>query len=332
MPNAAKIELSLEGHSLKPMAKSASGIWSTTTDALPPDIYGYSFIVDGQSVLDSQNPSIKPNLLWPSNMVTIPGSPGELWEVQDVPHGTVHRHFYKSGVIGDQRDFYVYTPPGYGEKSGGPLPVLYLLHGFSDTANGWTAVGLAHVILDNLIAQGQVKPMLVVMPLGYGVRNFASPGSKNFGDRALAFRNYENFRGALLTEVLPQVEKEYRVKKDRENRAIAGLSMGGAETLFTGLNNIDKFAYIGAFSSGGLPADLAADFPALDPKEANNSLRQLWIACGTEDGLITANRGLVKWLESQGMKLTAVESPGSHTWMVWRRNLITFTQLLFKDR
>src|SRR5262249_29131930 len=159
---------------------------------------------------------------------------------------------YRSGVVGDERDFYVYTPPGYNPGADRRYPVLYLLHGFSDDASGWTAVGRAHVILDNLIAQRKAKPMLVVMPLGYGAPAIAPRTGPALRDPNLGQRNYDRFRNALLTEVLPEVEKTYRVATDRSSRAIAGLSMGGAESLFVGLNALDRFAWVGAFSSGGL--------------------------------------------------------------------------------
>ncbi|MEZ0324430.1 MAG: esterase [Fimbriimonas sp.] len=327
MPNALKVDLSLEGFDGMPMSKSNDGWWSVTTKALPADIYGYTFNVDGTTVLDPQNHLFKPNLIWQSNMVVVPGN--ELWEVQDVPHGALHRHHYKSGVIGDQRDFFVYTPPAY--STGKNLPVLYLLHGFSDTADGWTAVGKAHVILDNLIAQGKAKPMLVVMTLGYGVPDFASPGGTNFRNPELVTRNYTNFSRALLEEVEPMVEKEYKVSKAAKDRAIAGLSMGGAESLFVGLNNLGTFGYIGAFSSGGLPGSPESAFPKFTADAANKHLKLLWIACGTEDGLIGMNRGLDKWLTEKRANHSYVELPGRHTWMVWRRNLAEFASLIFKS-
>ena len=174
-------------------------------------------------------------------------------------------------------------------------PVLYLLHGFSDDASGWSAVGRAHVIMDNLIAQGKAKPMLVVMPLGYGAPEILKRDRSAPRDPDLSKRNMTKFREALFTEVIPEVEKKYRVIADRNSRAIAGLSMGGAESLFTGLNAIDKFAWIGSFSAGGLSGDYAAMFPALDEK-ANKQLKLLWVACGTEDSLVNDNRKFLEWL------------------------------------
>ena len=328
-PNAKEVLVALEGADRIAMQRDEQGVWSATTGVLEPDLYGYSFVADGVSLTDPSNHATKPNLIWPSSVVHVSGPPSLPWEVAAVPRGTLHRHFYRSGVVGDDRDYYVYTPPSYDPRAETRYPVLYLLHGFSDEANGWTAVGRAHVILDNLIAQGRAKPMLVVMPLGYGAPEIVRAGLGGFRDPGLRQRNFDRFRDALLTEVVPQVERAYRVSSDRGSRAIAGLSMGGAESLYTGLNALDRFAWVGAFSSGGLREDFDADFPALGAK-ANDALRLLWIACGTEDRLIEVNRKLRAWLTARGVRHTAVETPGGHTWMVWRRNLAELVPLIFR--
>jgi len=170
----------------------------------------------------------------------------------------------------------------------------------------------------------------VVMTLGYGVPDFASPNRGGFRDPNVVGRNYDLYKKALLGEVIPTVEKDYRVSSNRSQRAIAGLSMGGAETLLVGLNTLDKFSYVGAFSSGGLPGNLDGDFPGFDGAKTNKALKVLWVSCGTDDGLITFNRGLVKWLQAKNATVDVHETPGRHAWMVWRRNLIEFSQLLFK--
>jgi enterochelin esterase-like enzyme len=329
-PNAKEVLFVREGEKPVPMQKDDQGVWSVTTGPLEPDFYGYSFEADGVSLIDPSNPLMKPNLLHTQSMVHVPGPASLPWEVNDVPHGTIHHHFYRSGVVGDNRDFYVYTPPGYDPRAKQLYPVLCLLHGFSDDARAWTVVGRANVILDNLIAQGKAKPMIVVMLLGYGAPEMLSLGFQAFHDDALRRRNFDRFREALLKEVIPQVEKDYRLSPDRESWAIAGLSMGGAESLLTGLNTLAHFAWIGAFSSGGLSEGFDAEFPGLDSK-ANAQLRLLWIACGTEDHLIDVNRKLREWLTSKGVRHTDVETPGAHTWMVWRRNLVTFAPLLFQS-
>lgn len=329
-PNAKEVAVSVEGAAKDlPMQQDAQGVWSVTSEALAPDFYGYSFVADGVHLIDPSNPLMKPNILNTTSQVHIPGPASLPWEVGDVPHGEVHHHFYKSGVVGDQRDFYVYTPAGYEARGKQSYPVLYLLHGFSDDASGWTAVGRANVILDNLIAQGKAKPMLVVMTLGYGAPEILKGGFGAFRNTELRDRNFAKFSEALLKEVMPRVESEYAVSKERNARAIAGLSMGGSESLLTGLNHLDKFAWIGAFSSGGIPDEFDNDFPKLDSK-ANQELRLLWIACGTDDRLIDINRRLRKWLESKGVHKVDIETPGAHTWMVWRRNLAEFAGLLFR--
>jgi enterochelin esterase family protein len=328
-PNAVDVKLALEGTEPAPMQKDNQGIWTATTSPLAPDFYGYSFVADGVRLIDPENPLLTPNLLATGNAVHVPGPLSLPWELNDVPHGEIHHHFYKSKVAEDDRDYYVYTPGGYDPVATKTYPVLYLLHGFSDDASGWTAVGRANVILDNLIARGEAKPMIVVMPLGYGTRDFVRLGWNAWSHTELRDRNFENFREALLTEVMPRVEGEYRITKDRNARAIAGLSMGGSESLLTGLNNLDKFRWVGAFSSGGIPEDFQKDFPSLDAK-ANQQLRLLWIACGTEDHLITVNRNLRNWLKARGVNETEIETPGMHTWMVWRRNLAEFAGLLFR--
>jgi enterochelin esterase-like enzyme len=327
-PNAKEVSLSLEGFDALPMQKDAQGVWSVTTAPIEPDFYPYSFVADGVSLLDPSNFFTQPNLLDTQSSVHVPGPASLPWEVNAVPHGTVTRHFYRSGIVGDDREFYVYTPAGYDPRGKTRYPVLYLLHGYSDDAGAWTSVGRAHVILDNLIAQGKAKPMLVVMPLGYGAPEILSRDSP-FRDPNLRQRNMERFRDALLTEVIPQVEKAYLVSNGRESRAIAGLSMGGAESLFTGLNALDRFAWVGAFSSGGMGQNFDAGFPALDSK-ANSKLRLLWIACGKDDGLLEPNHKFQGWLKSKDIRYTAVETPGAHSWMVWRRNLSVFTPLLFR--
>jgi enterochelin esterase-like enzyme len=328
-PNAKEVKLGLEGRKEVPMEKDDQGVWSRTVGALEPDFYGYLFYADGVPTIDHLNPLMKPNLLDTESQVHIPGPSSLSWEMNDVPHGEIHHHFYRSSVVGDQRDFYVYTPPGYDPRAKQTYPVLYLLHGFSDDASGWTAVGRVNVILDNLIAQGKAEPMVVVMPLGYGVPEILSHGFGSLDHENLRRPNYDKFSRALLTEVMPQVEAAYRTTNDRKSRAIAGLSMGGTESLLTGLNNLDRFAGVGAFSSGGLSDDFNAEFPKLDAK-ANQQLRLLWVACGTDDGLIGINRKFREWLKAKGIEHVDIETPGSHTWMVWRRNLTEFAPLLFR--
>jgi enterochelin esterase family protein len=328
-PAAKEVLLAREGASRVPMQKGDDGVWTYTTDALQPDFYGYSFVADGVSLMDPVNPGIKPNLLNPQSVVHVPGN--NPWDLANVPRGALHHHFYHSNIASDDRDYFVYTPPGYDPSAKKLYPTLYLLHGFSDDASGWTSVGKAHVILDNLIAQGKAQPMLIVMTLGYGTMEMVARNSPSFRDPALRQRSFDRFRDALLQEVMPAVEKDYRASKDRTMRAIAGLSMGGAETLFVGLNALDRFSHIGAFSSGGLGENLDAQFPKLDASE-NSQIRLFWISCGVDDRLIDFNRKFVEFAKSKQINVNLKETPGAHTWMVWRRNLSEFLPLLFQKK
>jgi enterochelin esterase family protein len=221
----------------------------------------------------------------------------------------------------------VYTPPNFDKSGETRYPVLYLLHGYSDMADAWTVMGRANFILDNLISKGKAKPMIVVMPLGYGALKLLDKGW-NIGHDELWRSNIERFSDVLLTEVIPQVERDYPVQKNRDGRALAGLSMGGAESLYVGLNHLDQFAWIAPMSAA-IFDDPAATFPKLDQTQAA-TIKLLWIACGKEDNLIKSNRQFKSWLASRNIKFESVETEGAHTWQVWRRNLTDLVPLLFK--
>ncbi len=325
-PNAQKVDLVLEGADTA-MQQGADGLWTVTTPVLAPEIYAYRFVVDGTPILDPRNVDVRDNLLTLWSNLTVPGTPPEPWEVQSIPHGIVEHHFYTSQVVlglpNNQSDYYVYTPPGYNPKSRESYPVLYLLHGYSDAADGWTQVGKANFILDSLIASGKAKPMIVVMTLGYGNMAVLKPGRTP----ELSEQNYDLYQKALVTEVIPQIEANYHVSKKREDRAIAGLSMGGHESLFTGLMHPELFAWIGTFSAG-LNAKAISELPQTNAQKAN--LRLLWMACGVDDALLKPNQTVIAALKAEGLPVTAIETPGHHQWPVWRDNLIHFAPLLFQ--
>ncbi|HUO59605.1 MAG TPA: alpha/beta hydrolase-fold protein [Candidatus Acidoferrales bacterium] len=330
-PNASKVLLALEGFAQFPMMKGENGEWTVSTPPLEPNLYGYYFVVDGVTMLDPMNAATKPNLLYVENILLLSGENRMPWEIAEVPHGVLHRHHFHSKVIGDERDYYVYTPPNYDPRARRRYPVLYLLHGYSDDASGWSAVGQAHVILDNLIAQGKAQPMLVVMPLGYGTREIIEHGWAGLSDSQEWLHSMTAFRHSLLDEIVPQVERDYRVRSDRDSRAIAGLSMGGAESLFTGLNYPDRFAWVGAFSSGGLNRELTEYFPQAGP-QLNQHFRLLWITCGREDHLYQRHKEILAFLQQKSVNATGLETNGAHTWMVWRKNLVDFVPLLFQTK
>jgi enterochelin esterase-like enzyme len=362
-PAAKEVAVSLGGKRL-PMQKDEQGLWSLTTDPVAPDIYTYSLVVDGASMNDPSNRQVQTSFAGFQSMFMVPGT--EAWlPSAGVPRGAITRHPFHSVVANDDRDFFVYTPPGYDAHRAQPYPVLYLLHGLGDDAERWlNGGGSANNILDNLIAQHKAVPMIVVSPLGYGTSTGPAGG-----------RTPENITGhekILLEEVMPVVERSYHASKNREQRAIAGLSMGGAESLYVGLNHLDKFAWIGAFSSapmlwpavaasaprppatpgaaappadaagrgagrGAAPAAIEHDafaktFPALDAK-ANSQIRMLWIVCGTADGLIGVNRQFKDWLKSKNVQFTEQEVPDmGHVWPLWRQNVTDMVPRLFQPK
>ena len=332
--SATKVELNLEGVAKPiPMTRERGGIWSFHTQPLQPEIYFYSFLDDGEPRIDPENHRIVPNLAFPaSSVVEVPGPGPQLWDETDVSHGAVHTHRFTSriarGLPANQEEVVIYTPPGYNAHAAKAYPVLYLLHGWSGGAESWVNDQRANFILDNLLAEGKIRPMVVVMPLGYGEMGFLENGFDQWNDPAAVEHNTQLFMSLLIDEIMPMAEDGYNIARDREGRAITGLSMGGLEALDTGLHYTDKFAWIGGFSSAVHNLDYEHQLASLDPKTAD--LKLLWIACGTGDGLIAANRKFVAFLKAKGMPVTQIETPGLHVSLVWRDNLIHFAPLLFQ--
>lgn len=328
---ATSVVLNISGMRPQKMTASRGGFWSITVGPIPPAIYSYTFSVDGILLLDPLNPWVKKNLFHSGNLVLVPGNPPSPWQETPVPHGAVTRNYYYSHVSGVNRSYYVYTPPGYDAHTSQRYPALYLLHGYSDTPSAWVDVGRANFILDNLIYREKAKPMIVVMPNGYGDPAIAARNSPALSDAHLWQRNLRMFQQSFLTEVMPRVQADYRVKHDRQQRAIAGLSMGGGEALVTGLNHLDQFAWIGGFSSfvGNTGMNFRTFFPKLSARD-NKQIELLWVSCGRQDPLVgKANRDLNKWLDQLGVKYRRVWTPGMHQWRVWRNNLIHFAAQLF---
>jgi enterochelin esterase family protein len=328
-PTAASVTVSVDYERAFPMVRGGDGIWTYTTQPLVPALHMYGFTDDGTSILDPLNPDVVPGLRMLTNEVTVPG-PAQLWDVANVPHGVVHRHLYRTAVIrglkGDAETYYVYTPPGYDSRTGKTYPVLYLLHGFTHVAESWVQCGQANLILDNLAAQGRVVPMIVVMPLNYGNMDFIL-GADQWDNPSKVADNVTVFGAALLTEIIPQVEALYRASPRREDRAIAGLSMGGGESIVIGLNHPDVFRWVAGFSAAVGYHDLDAVFPSLSPQTAPGLM---WVSCATGDSGFPTTARFIAWLKGKGMSPMAVETPGIHNWEVWRDNLIHFAPLLFR--
>jgi enterochelin esterase family protein len=334
-PATSKVEVHVDvlPESLE-MTLGTDGLWSVTTPPLPPEIYSYSFNIDGHPIVDPTNTQVVRNLLSINNHVTVPGDPPAPWELTDIPHGRLDHVLYTTHIAkhlpANQEPYIVYTPPGYDAKHKGGYPVLYLLHGWSDDEYGWTAVGRAQYILDNLIDTGRAVPMIVVMPLGYGDYDFVNHGFGVWDEVAQQDANTALFSQMLLTEILPAVDHSYNVAKGRENRAIIGLSMGGLESLTIGLNHTDTFAWVGGMSSAVFSEQFDRRIPSLDAAHAN--LRLLWVACGKADKLYPHVQDFDAWAKAKGLNPVAVETPLGHVWPTWRENLLSFAPLLFKGK
>lgn len=319
------------------LKKGENGVWEgVTPSAVLAGAYRYNFNVDGITVIDPKNPITSESNANTWSLVVVPGSPTA--DVKDVPHGSVAKVYYYSKSLKAQRRMHVYTPPGY-EAGSDKYPVFYLLHGAFDCDDSWTSVGRANFILDNLIAEGKCKPMIVVMPAGHtGVFSFGGPpGEDRFGKQMNAFT--EDFVG----DIRPYVESHYRVKEGRENRAIAGLSMGGAQTITIAMRQLGDYAYYGVYSSGvfgiagggpGAPAG-GADFEtanakALDDAELKKELKLFWFATGKADFLVDTSRKTVEMLKKHGFDVKYEEGEGGHTWINWRAYLAEFAPKLFQ--
>ncbi|MGC9969026.1 MAG: alpha/beta hydrolase-fold protein [Bryobacteraceae bacterium] len=337
-PEAAKVELVgeiLQGRGPQAMTRDEDGIWSTTVGPLPPEIWIYNFRVQGVDVVDPSNPAIKPTApgLAMSSFVEVPGDEPAYYDSRPVPHGEVRMVLYESKAMGVTRWLWIYTPPGY-DKSSAKYPALYLLHGNGEAQNGWVMDGRANIILDNLIADRKAQPMIVVMPQGHALQGanvgplFRIPGETGMFS--------ERFPKDLLEDVIPLVERNYRVHTDADHRAIAGLSMGGGQALSIGLNHSDVFHWVLGFSAavGGqfMNTEQAFQKVLAEPAVANKKLRLLWVSCGKQDFLYRANRQFVDMLKAKGLTVTYKETEGSHVWSVWRNNLNETAAMLFAPR
>jgi enterochelin esterase family protein len=308
------------------MTKDGSGIWSVIIGPLKPEIYNYNFTIDGVKTIDPANPDVKTGSTAGTiqSILEVKGDGPAFYDAQPVPHGEIHTIWYQSKSLGSIRRVTVYTPPGYDPGSDHRFPVLYLFHGANADETAWTRLGHVNLILDNLLAAGKTKSFIVVMPFGYPAPpESIAPGGLN--------SITEDFGRDLIGDVIPLVESHYRVYADRDHRAIAGLSMGGLESLTIGLNHLELFSYVGGFSAAVRPPEFTKGFASLtaDPLAANAKLHLLWIGCGSDDGLFPAAQSFSAFLDEAKIKHTFCTMPGAHTWIVWRNFLVQFAPQLF---
>jgi enterochelin esterase family protein len=328
-PHAHKVDLLFGEWDVKAqtMTMDPQGEWSLTLPHVEPEIYCYRFSVDGVPAIDLRNPHVKVGTEIYGSVVEVPGKPVPRFdEIQNVPQGVAETVSYQSSSLHHLRSMVVYLPPHYNQR-GDKLPVLYLRHGGGDTEQSWLNDGRAGVILDNLIARQEAEPMVIVMTNGLTGMSWAS------GSTPEAMEALEK---ELLNDVIPYVESHYHVSTRREDRAIAGLSMGGGQAFVMGLRNLDRFAWIGEYSAGLLSA---ADFnidqtlPGVlkNPTELNAKLHLLWLGCGNLDPRYNGYRNLVDQLHDRGLDVVPHDTPGGHEWKVWRHELHDFLKVLFKD-
>jgi len=326
-PNARQVALHSEFNGMTPfaaipLAKADNGVWSVTVGPVEPGVYRYTYVVDGLLAIDTRNPDVSGSLNNVQSVFTVPGA-DFLSMKPDIPHGSVETVWYHSKTLGNMRRMHVYLPPGY-ETSKHRYPVFYLLHGAGDNDDAWTSVGHANFIIDNLIAAGKARPMIVVMPAGHTSRMFS----------AGEIMKQEPFTNDFLNDLLPYVEKHYRVIADRPHRAIAGLSMGGLQTLNIALPHLDQFAYVGILSSGwfnGSEVSFVKEHEAtLDNAVWKKGLRVLFVGVGTGDQLAyPTSQRMVAVLKAHGFSVEEHQSDGGHTWVNWRNYLNEFAPLLF---
>jgi len=323
-PDAQRVQIDL-GKKYE-MVKDTGGYWIVTTDSISEGFHYYSLLIDGVALADPASETFY-GMGRMASGIEIPFAGGGYYAVKDVPHGDIRIKKYYSRVTNSWRQFYIYTPPGYDNNTNEKYPVLYILHGGGEDERGWATQGKTDLILDNLIAEKKAKPMLVVMTDG----NFGTGGIAGFGEQTL--RMFEN---ELKQSVIPFVEKNYRAELDAMNRALAGLSMGGLQTLYAGIKNTNLFSYLGVFSSGWFAnrpelANPQYDFMKANASLINSNLKSLWVAMGGKEDIAYNNcKIMLAKFDELGIKYSYVEYPGGHTWPVWRNNLYNFAQLLFK--
>ena len=319
------------------MTKDEKGIWSVTLGPVKPDIYPYSIQVDGVTVMDPANVNFFPNERFKASLADIPGDVPLMHAMRDVPHGTVSYEYYSS-VGGSTGSLVVYTPPGYEKETSKKYPVFYLISGTTDTEETFFKVGRINFILDNLIAEGKAKPMIIVMPYGNPLARIAEqkgkpkPADLVSREGADAISRAKVFETDLMTRVIPHVEKNYRALSDRESRAIGGFSRGGGQTLRAAFGNLDKFAWINCYSSYLSPAEMESNYNNIisKPEVTNKNLKLFWIGVGDEDFLYKPAVEFMDYMKSKNINYKSLISSGGHTWMNVKAYVAESTPLLFR--
>ena len=341
--HAQKVQLLMElGQSAYDMAKGEDGLWEVTTKPLLPGFHYYAISVDGFA---SNDPGSRVFFAARKEVsgLEVPGPDSDLFAIKDVPHGTVRTEWYFSKTTGETRRIFVYTPPGY-DRSTDRYPVLYLQHGWGEDEAGWSDQGHENFILDNLIAARKATPMIIVNENGMTGVHFQpppppAPGSSTSAPpppRAVSNffmdERYSTFDGVISRDLIPFIDAHFRTIRDRHYRALAGLSMGGAQALRIGLNHLDQFACLGAFSPAIAITDTTKDYDGVlaDPAKVNQQLRLLWIGIGSDDFLHSPVKLSHETLEKAGIRHVWVETPGAHVWTVWRKYLADFAPRLFQ--
>jgi enterochelin esterase family protein len=328
-PNAQKVAVAgraadsgMNGNTPYEMNKLPDGVWEVTTGPVRPGFHYYELIVDGHKTTD---PSSQTFFGWAQHTsgLEVPDPELDFYDVKDVPHGEIRVRWYRSTTTGRDREVFIYTPPGYDKDSNTRYPVLYLQHGSGENQTSWTRQGKVNLILDNLIAAGRARPMIVVMEQGYATKAGAPPS---------AGRGNDAFGDLVVRELVPMIDASYRTIADRHHRAIAGLSMGAGQAMRIGLANTDVFGSIASLSGGAREFDPKTSYGGVfaDPKTVNSKLDLLWIGCGTEDRAYTGAKALHEALEKAQVRHVWFEGAGSHEWQVWRKHLHDFAPRLFR--
>jgi enterochelin esterase family protein len=297
------------------MQKEENGIWTVQVSPVEPDIYPYFFKVDNVQLADPNNSYVFANERFKRSIVEVPGDEPLIHDLQDVPHGKIQYRLYPSETLETTRELLVYTPPGFDRREDKKYPVLYLIHGGSDTQETWTKVGRAHLIADNLIAQGKAEPMIIVMPYG------------NVRPKPMA-----DFTRDVINDIIPFVERNYPVLSDSNHRAVAGFSVGGGQTLNIGLTNTDKFAYICSYAPYTNTEEFKKNFTDWSPDadKINEQLKLFTVSVGTEDFLYESVKSNLAMFEEKNIEVAPFIVPGGHTWMNCKLYLATTLQQLFK--